>query len=51
MSLPKCHFNKSNLTARIGNIYKGYETLYEQIEDDLGAITSLFLMRVNKDPS
>lgn len=31
--------------------YKGYETLYEQIEDDLGAITSLFLMRVNKDPS
>lgn len=31
--------------------YKGYETLYEQIEDDLGAIISLFLMRANRDPS
>lgn len=27
MSYAKCHFNKSNLTARVGNIYKGYETL------------------------
>jgi hypothetical protein len=51
MTINNVVHNKIHIDVYEDSRYKGYETLYEQIEDDLGAIASLFLMRANKDPS